>query len=205
VLFLHNTAADPRQDPLPDDKHPRLLREKGFRGFPSLCFMDAEGNVLLQPPRSVEGFRATKTVIQLRAKGDKLTAPEQKELFLAEVRGNQIKREDVQPRADKLTLTDEEKALVASKLLEMEINEIFAKAREAGPEKTGEALVAILKAGKTPSEQNAMYWSGVLGHASKQKDAELAKRAYDVLMKRKDAPARQKERWKQMLDEATAQ
>jgi hypothetical protein len=42
--------------------HPydNLLRDKGFGGFPSLAFMDAEGNVLAkQGERSVEGFRKT--------------------------------------------------------------------------------------------------------------------------------------------------
>jgi hypothetical protein len=166
--------------------------------------MDAEGTVLLQPPRSVDGFRATKTVIELRAKGDKLSAPEHKELFLAELRSNQIKRDDIQPRADKLTLSADEKALVAGKLLDLEINEILAKSREAGPEQTGEALVAILKAGKTPSDQNTMFWNGVLSYASSQKDAATAQRAFDVLSKRKDAPARQKERWQKLLDDAKA-
>lgn len=204
MLFLHNTAASPRQEALPDDKYPRLLSEKGFRGFPSLCFMDAEGNVLLQPPRSVAAFRDTKTVIELRAKGDKLSAPEHKALFLAELRSGQIKREDVQPRADKLTLSPEEKALVASKLVDMEVADILRKAREEGPEKTGESLAALLAAGKTPGEDNTGFWAGILRHASAQKDGELAQRAYDVLMKRKDAPARAKEQWQKQLDDAKA-
>jgi len=37
-----------------------LLKEKGFAGFPSLCFMDASGNVIAKPgERSVASFEKT--------------------------------------------------------------------------------------------------------------------------------------------------
>jgi hypothetical protein len=45
VLFLHNTSH------VDDEPYPTLLREKGFTGFPSLCFMDAEGRVLAKQGR----------------------------------------------------------------------------------------------------------------------------------------------------------
>jgi hypothetical protein len=203
VLFLHNTSR------VEDEPYPTLLQDKGFRGFPSLCFMDADGNVLTKPTqRTVANFgethAQTKKLLAIRAKGDKASPAEQKELFLAELDLGLIKAEEIQPRADKLTLSAEEKARVAGKVVDLEVADIMAKSRDAGPEKTGEALVALLKAGKTPSEQNTMFWGGVLRHASTQKDAELAKRAYDVLMKRKDAPERAKEAWKKALEEAQA-
>ena len=50
----------------------------------------------------------------------------------------------------------------------------------------------------------AMFWNGVLRYASSQKDEATAQRAYDVLMKRKEAPARQKEAWQKLLDDAKA-
>ncbi len=213
VLFLHNSSTSSRQEALPDEKYPRLLGDKGFNSFPTICFMDAEGNVLSKPPRSVPGMveshAQTKKVVDLRAKGDKATAAEQKDLFLAELKLGLVKAPDIQPRADKLTLSADEKAYVAAKLVDVEAGEILAKAREAGPEKTGAALATLLAGGKSPSDEvDYRFWSGVLGHASKQKDAKLAKRAYDTLEKRlgkEKQLQRAFEAWKKLLDEASAQ
>ena len=59
MLFLHNTS---RVD---DEPYPRLLQEKGFGGFPSLCFMDADGNVLItQGQRSVAAFEESRVKLQ---------------------------------------------------------------------------------------------------------------------------------------------
>jgi hypothetical protein len=209
VLFVHNSATNPSQPPLDDEKYPRLLREKNFSFFPTLAFMDAAGNVLSQHPKQTpeglhEGMAQAKHVAELRGKGDKATPAEQKELLMIEMKAGMLKRDELQARADKLSLTAEEKALVAGKVLDLEVADIIAGARKNGPEKTGEALAALLAAGKTPSDDNTSFWGGVLRHASTKKDAALAQRAYDVLMKRKDAPDRQKEAWKKMLDEAQA-
>jgi hypothetical protein len=207
VLFVHNSSTSPRQEPLDDEKYPRLLRDKGFGFFPTLAFMDAEGNVLSQHPKQTaeglgEGLAQAKRVAELRAKGDKATPDEQKELLLIEVKGGMAKRDGLQARADKLALTAEEKALVADKIVEMEVDEIMRANRQT-PEKGGQALAAMLVAGKTPAAQSPA-WAALLQHASTTKDADLAQRAYDVLMQRKDAPARAKERWQTLLDEAKA-
>ncbi len=55
LLFLHVTT---RVD---TDKYQTLLRDKGFRGFPSLAFLDAEGEVIAKHsgPRTLEGVKAT--------------------------------------------------------------------------------------------------------------------------------------------------
>ncbi len=202
MLFLHNTSR------VEDEPYPKLLGEKGFRGFPSLCFMDAEGTVLAKPPRSVAGFRETHTqakrVLELRAKGDKASADEQKQLLLTELRMGLLQRDEIQPRADKLTLSADDKAYVAGKLVDFEVAEIVGKSRQEGPEKTTEALLALLAAGKTPSDDNTMFWSQMLRHASTAKDAELAQRAHAVLAKRTDVPVRTKELWQKQLDEAKA-
>lgn len=206
MLFVHNTSR------VADEPYPTLLQDKGFRGFPSICFMDAEGNVLTRPPRSVAGFievhAATRRLVDLRAKGDKATAAEQKELFLAELKLDLVKPADIQPRADKLSLSDADKTYVAQKLVDAEIGEIQAKAQKEGPEKTGEAFAALLAAGKTPSDGiGSNFWVSVLTHASKHKDAALAQRCFDVLEKR-HAKEKQYDRarqgWKQLLDDAKA-
>jgi len=180
VLFLHNTSR------VEDEKYPALLQEKGFRGFPSLCFMDADGNVLTKPARSVAGFvethARTKALVALRRKGDKATAAEQKELFLAELRLDLVAAAEIAARAAGLPLSDAEKELVAQKLVDAEVGKILQGSRDAGPAKTNEQLAALAAAGKTPSEaMRPQFWIAVLNHASTAKDAALAQRAHDAL------------------------
>lgn len=209
VLFLHNTSQ------VADEPYPKLLQEKGFRGFPSVCFMDAEGNVLAKPGRSVaafkEGLTSTKALMALRAKGDKATAAEQKELFLSELKLDLIAADAIQARADKLTLDAADKALVASKIVDGEVMALMQKSRELGPEELGAKLAAIAKAGKSPSDALATnFWPAVLNHASKNKDAALAQQAFDALEKRlaneKANPNldRAKKAWAKLLEDAKA-
>lgn len=190
-----------------------MLQEKGFTGFPSLCFMDADGNVLTKPQaRTVAAFRethaSTKALAMLRQKGDKATPAEQRELFLAELKLGLIKAADIQARADKVKLTDADKALVAGKLVDAEIGEVMANARTAGPEKTAEALVAIHASGRKPSaDVSPLYWVQLLNHAAKQKDGALADEAYGALEAKlgKDKNAeRAFTGWKKLRDDAHA-
>lgn len=207
MLFLHNTSR------VEDEPYPKLLQEKGFGGFPSLCFMDADGNVLTKPQaRTVASFReshaSTKALTVLRAKGDKTTPAEQRELFLAELKLGLVKAADIQARADKVKLSDADKALVAGKLVDAEIGEAMANARTAGPEKTAEALVAIHKSGRKPSgDVSPNYWVQLLSHAAKQKDGALADDAYAALEAKlgKDKNAeRMFTTWKKLRDDAHA-
>src|SRR5687768_3533771 len=59
VLYLHNTSR------VEGVKYDDLLRVKGFNSFPTLAFMDAEGEVLTsQVPRSVSGFQQTAAALR---------------------------------------------------------------------------------------------------------------------------------------------
>ncbi len=183
MLFLHNTSR------VEDEPYPTLLQDKGFRGFPSLCFMDAEGNVLTKPSRSVEAFREThaqtKSLMALRDKKGR-TAEEEKELFLAELELDLIPAEEIQQRADAVKgLGEADKKLVAQKLVDAEVGDILRSAREVGMEETQQKLVAIARAGRVPSAAMAgTFWQQVLRAASADKDAKLAQQAYDALMER---------------------
>lgn len=208
VLFLHNTSR------VADEPYPTLLQDKGFRGFPSVCFMDADGNVLAKPGRSVQAFRdgleSTKTLVALRAKGDKATAAEQKELFLAELKLDLVPAGEIQARADKLTLSDAEKATVAGKIVDGEVMALMQKARELGQDEVRKQLAAMAKDGKTPSDAMAgSFWPAVLEYASKEKDAALAQKAFDAIEKRfandkNPNLARAKKEWAKLLEEAKA-
>ena len=175
--------------------------------------MDAEGNVLTKPQqRTVASFAETlantKALAALRAKGDKATPAERRELFLAELKLGLIKAADIQARADAVALTDADKALVAGKLVDAEIAEVMAGARANGPEKTAEALVAIHKSGRRPSaDVSAAYWVQLLTHAAKQKDGKLADEAYAALeakLGKDKAAERAFTGWKKLRDDAHA-
>jgi hypothetical protein len=206
VLFLHNTS---RVDGEP---YPTLLQDKGFRGFPSLCFMDAAGNVLAQPERKVASFAAMQQQLQglleLRAKGERRTPAEQKELFLLELQLDLIAADALAARAAEVELTDAEQKLVAQKGTDLEVKALLTKARDHGPEVTGEKIAALAKAGRQPSEaMQVPFWNATLQHASKQKDAVLAQQAFDALMQRLGKQAgpgveRQKQAWAKLLEDA---
>lgn len=176
--------------------------------------MDADGNVLAKPGRSVQAFRdvheSTKALVALRAKGDKATAAEQKELFFAELKLDLVPAGQIQARADKLTLSDAEKATVAAKIVDGEVVALVQKSRELGQDEVGKQMAAMAKAGKVPSDAMAgSFWPAVLGHASKQKDVELGLMAFDALEKRfaddkNPGIVRARKDWAKLLEQAKA-
>ena len=146
-----------------------------------------------------------------RAKGDKATPAEQKQLFLTELKFDLIPAAEIQARSDRFAdLSAAERELVTSKLVDAEVRAVFDKGRELGQEKVGATLAELAKAGKRPSEtMSGTFWRIVLQHASKQKDAALAQRAYDELMKRygMETGARidsSKQAWQKLLEDAKA-
>lgn len=203
-----------------DEPYPKLLQEKGFRGFPSLCFMDADGNVLTKPTARtvanyVETHAASKELMTLKAKGDKLTDAEAKQLFLAELNLDMIAAGDIQKRADAVKgLSDADKALVAGKIVDGEFAAILqrpiprtdAEAQKKGMDETMAQVAAMAKVGKVPTGQRTLqFWSMALQHAATAKDVELAEKAFAALEGSPDAkrmPPQRREGWKKLLDQA---
>ena len=207
---MHNTS---RVD---DEPYPRLLQEKGFGGFPSLCFMDAEGNVVVrQSARTVEAFEATasrlKSLFELRAKVESLRADVSKsadlakterELLFVEMDLQCVTADAAKQRAEKLALGKEDMAAVQQFLFGAELRELRGKARELGPEETSNRIAAMAKAGKTPpKDQESFFWQMTLTWAAKNGDAELGQRAFDVLDKQ-PAPDAMKKRLQSMLEQS---
>lgn len=184
VLFVHNTATPPGQPVLADEKHPLLMREKGFNGFPTLCFMDADGSVIGKPGRSLRAFTEmlslTRRLLELRGRGYHASEAEKKELFLVELQLDLIPSHLIQSRADAWRLDADEKALVEQKLVDVEV-----VGQDLMSEGAGAELAAIARAGRIPSlTTSGRFWQVVLEHASRHKDGELAQRAFDALMVR---------------------
>ena len=214
MLFLHNTSQ------VNDEPYPKLLQEKGFRGFPTLCFMDADGNVLTKPTaRTVANFvetqAATKDLMVLKAKGDKLTDAEAKQLFLTELNMDMIAAGDIQKRADAVKgLSEADMALVAGKIVDGEFSAILqrpiprgdAAAQKTAMEETMARVAEMAKAGKVPTGQRTLqFWSMALQHAATAKDVGLAEKAFAALEGSPDAkrmPPQRRDGWKKLLDQA---
>ena len=207
---MHNTS---RVD---DEPYPQLLQQKGFGGFPSLCFMDAEGNVVVrQSARTVEAFEATasrlKSLFELRAKVESLRADASKsadlakterELLFVEMDLQCVTADAAKQRAENLALGKEDMAAVQQFLFGAELRELRNKARELGPEETSNRIAAMAKAGKTPpKDQESFFWQMTLTWAAKNGDAELGQRAFDVLDKQ-PAPDAMKKRLQSMLEQS---
>jgi hypothetical protein len=180
VLFLHVTSH------VEGDKDQDLLSEKGGRGFPTLLFLDADGEIAAQvADRSVEGFLATgkalKTVSALENK--ERSGPEDVEFFLARIVLGKLDLAAATKIADQLPATGADAERVAEALLELEITgklENIRSREEA--EAAGEAFAAMVAAGRTPQKAGiptARFWLSVSQHAEKQKDAALFQKCID--------------------------
>lgn len=207
MLFLHNTSR------VEDEPYPTLLQDKGFGGFPSLAFMDADGNVIAkQGERTVDGFQKThakvKALMDLRqtvARGsdEKL----QKKLLMAELDLNLLSADEIKQRVAAIkNLTNEERATVDRKLVDAEVRDLQQKSRELGMEKVAEAVADIAKAGRRPSDDVAVqFWVLTLRHAENTTDGKLGEEAFGHLEKLAENDrryARSLDAWRKMLDKA---
>ncbi|RMH04851.1 MAG: hypothetical protein D6702_02080 [Planctomycetota bacterium] len=178
--FLHITT---RIEGHPYDN---LLREKGGRGFPTLQFMDADGNTLaVQSERTVAGFERTLAELTRLLDLEKRVAAGEKGLenglFLARFRLGRISYAEAREQAGRLKdLTAEQKRELAALLLDGEVQEIISGAGR-DPEKiaaAGRRLKELLAEGRMPSEKiRPMMWSFLLRYADQEGDADLYARA----------------------------
>ena len=175
IPFLHITTR------IEGKAHDGLLKEKGFPGFPSLAFLDAEGNVLAQPQgRTVAVFESTlKALNDYLALKKRLDAGEEGleyPLFVAEWDLGKMDYEEAQVRAKKLgKLTEEQQARVASILIDGEVLSLPRTFRNEETKKASVARVLELHADKyQPSERAAGAWYASLrATAEATEDADL--------------------------------
>ena len=190
VPFLHVTSN------VEGEHHPKLLQEKGGKGFPYVVVMDAKGEVLAQVPwkeRTVEGFRKTVKVAgeftALSAKEKRTPAEEMKFLRLqhdmhkvedaaARERANAIDVSDAAVKKDRdefLFVLD-----VAAELKGKNLRE--APARIA----LGKTFSEWWKAGKEPTDEALAqpYFILMLDHAESARDVDLFEKSLGRLRER---------------------
>ena len=206
VLYVHVTSR------LDDDPQPTLMQSMGFRVWPALCFLDAQGKVLGKPARTLDAMRSMagerQALLDLRGKGDARSAAEQKQWFFAEMKFGGFLAADVPAHAAKLTFDAAETAWIAQRVIDLEVEELFAQFAELGRDKASSRMVEMVRAGRLPTgEMAGAFWLQVLEWASREHDAKLGQQAFDQLLARyakESGPGltRQRARWQKLLDEA---
>ncbi|MDJ0972962.1 MAG: hypothetical protein QNJ98_00705 [Planctomycetota bacterium] len=187
VAYMHVTTR------IPDRKHDGLLQEKGFGGFPTLAFLDAEGNVLAEPNgRSVEAFEATLVAIgQLDELNRRIEAGEtglEAELLLVEHTLGKVRGLAFDERAAALEkVTDAQRVRIDQILVDNEVMRLAVMPRQGGLEglkKAAEGMLALLDKGKHPTKDiRYIYplWSTIGRYGLETKNSALLKKAADGL------------------------
>ncbi|MEC7583422.1 MAG: hypothetical protein VYE77_03830, partial [Planctomycetota bacterium] len=126
MLFCHVTTR------VEGDKDQDLLSKMGGRGFPTLLWLDAEGEQLAsQGDRTVAGFRKTGDALIALQKLEKADRTEEQEVeyFLARVALGQMDLAAAKEAAKKLKANDELAAQIDAALLNLEIEDTMKNVR----------------------------------------------------------------------------
>ncbi len=173
-----------------DEPYPSLLQEKGFGGFPSLAFMNAEGEVLAAPAaRSVDGFHKTlnavEAYLELKSKADSGNKSVANDLFVAEMQLGKLGFAEATTRYANLKgLSAEKRERIDAELIDLEVADIVGKvnSRQLTPDEATGTLAEMAKADRIPTGQHAqLFWSVVLQHADQNKDVKLFERGFTTL------------------------
>ena len=186
---------------IPGKKDDDLLGKYGFRGFPSLAWLDAEGNLVTkQSGRDVEAFQATLTNLDalddLRVrikKGGKGSKGLQADLLVAELNLGTVSYEDAKKRRKGLRRLKDSVAIeIDGLLLNLEIQEILeSTGRDRGAaEKAGAKFYDMAKKGRVPSGDSGFsFWRLAMDHAKSEGDAKVFEMGYNSLAEElKDEP-----------------
>lgn len=159
--------------------------------------MDKDGTVLIehQGPRTVDGFEETgkkaQENLELRKKADAGDKDAKIKVVLSDLEHGRIKADDAKKKLEGIELTTEQKRSFEASLANGEIRDIVdsyhptdkASADKARAE-IGEKFAERHAAGKpapTGDREIQMYWTILMAHAEKKKDAKLYEEGLDAL------------------------
>lgn len=184
VLFTHITS---RVD---GAKYPRLLSEKGGRGFPYLVFLDAEGDVLVKVSgsRNVDGFKKDseklKSLLALKEKAASGDAGAKFDYLIVRIDLGLISVEEAQKERDSMDLSPAQSKKLDKAFVGLRVAAILAKvrSREAAVD-AGKQFAAMLKKGMTPANPDSREWGNFMGYimlyAEDEGNAGLYEDAFD--------------------------
>ncbi len=174
-----------------DEPYGNLLAEKKFTGFPTLCYMDAEGEVLTKSiDRSVDGFQrvhaalAAETELAAKAKSGKLTPADSMKLLVTRI---DLGKVDLDAAKTELAgfeskLTAEQKAEIGPRIIDLEMAKVMSSAprprtaeeAQAAQAELANKLKAMVEANRIPSDRQAITFWGLL---LRDKDEAIVARA----------------------------
>jgi hypothetical protein len=170
-------------DGVPYDK---LLQEKGFRGYPTLAFMDAEGNVVGKPnDRTVKAFGQSRDALMaidsIRALAEAGDMKAKVQLLFLEFALGNIKAGALTSGIEGLAEHATPEQLLEAKQigLDARIYDLYVAGSRDANSGSNEKLVALLNAGELPtpgSRACSVFWNSIGVHAQKLGDAALLRR-----------------------------
>lgn len=172
--------------------HEGLLREVGGRGFPTMKFMDGDGNVLGEPGgRDIAAFEkalaSIESVFDLEKRIEAGEKGLEVKLFLAKMDMGAYKFEAAKKKAASFEkLTDEEKKAIAAKMVNLEVDHIMESAMtsEEGIKEAAVRFMEMVKEGNIPTGETAgMFWSVIAMKAEEDKNIEMFEKALNALLK----------------------
>lgn len=174
VLFLHNTSH------VEGEPHPNLLKEKGGNGFPTMSYLDAEGNLLLQvghitPVEQLEeGWQRVQKWKELRAAVDGGDKSKERELFLVELDMGVLTFDQANATFERLSFSDAKAEEIAQKLVNLQFSEILRSTPRGEQAEAGKEFLAMYRAGRIPdSSQETSFWQYMFAHAAAERNVEL--------------------------------
>jgi hypothetical protein len=175
VPFLHVTTR------IPDFPNDGMLGEYGGRGFPTLLFLDAEGEKLTEPSgREVANFASTQKALNdwfdLKARVEKGEKGLDGKMLVAELELGKVDFPTAKARLAKLKkLDDKTKAHIAKLMIDSEIMHLINDAgRDADKMKAAQKrMMEMLKAGAQPGPNAAYpFWNSIMRYSEEIGDAE---------------------------------
>ena len=164
----------------------RLLQEKGFGGYPTLAFMDAEGNVIGKPnDRSVAAFASARDALmvigEVRRKADAGDKKAAVELLFLEFTLGTIDAQALEAGVAELAdhASREQFAQAKQIGLDGDIYALYVASFQDPESGAASKMLAILDAGKLPTPGSLActgFWSILGEHARETGDTKLLRR-----------------------------
>lgn len=178
VPFLHITTQ------LEGRAHDNLLEEIGGKGFPSMRYMDGDGNVLGKPSaNTVAAFESSLVaILHIQNLEHRIDAGEEgleDDIFLAKLRMGVIPFMFAKAKAATFeSFSDDEKVEVAQLLLNLEVESLLAPGKNADQKSEVSIRLREMLASKTLPTGNGLgdFWYHLLLEATKVRDIDLFER-----------------------------
>jgi hypothetical protein len=187
VLLCHITSL------AQGEKYQDLLAEKGGQGWPSVIFLDSDGNVLARHagPLTVEGFDASgarpRAFLELRAKAEKGGVPSKIDFILARLELGHLKPGEAENRIRETggTPSPEQKKRLDELVANVEVEAILRPVKsEETKNAASKRCYERRKSGKAPPTAEpwrGAYWNLILERSQSVGDVEVFEEALQIL------------------------